>query len=102
MSRINDFYDFPDGNFMYHNLNIDHDGEHFHTVTLPETPAHWIINSLSWSKDHGIGLINDVKYSTVRPLDFYCEVPKQIHRGECVGKLKTESIYHFKTYLIQE
>ena len=39
----------------------------------------------SWSKENGIGL-TQTSYSTVRPIDFYCEVPEEIRRGECVGK----------------
>ena len=37
-SRFNDFFDEPDGDFMWLNLNIDEDGEQFHEVEVPETP----------------------------------------------------------------
>ena len=37
-SRFNDFFDEPDGDFMWLDLNIDEDGEQFHEVEVPETP----------------------------------------------------------------
>ena len=53
------------------------------------------IFAFSWSKENGIGL-TQTSYSTVRPIDFYCEVPEEIRRGECVGKF----IFDFFLYYI--
>ena len=36
------------------------------------------------SKENGIGLTRQT-YNTIRPLDFYCEAPGEVHRGESVG-----------------
>ena len=84
-SRFNDFFDEPDGDFVWLDLNIDEDGEQFHEVEVPETPDDFGIFAFSWSKENGIGL-TQTSYSTVRPIDFYCEIPDEIRRGECVGK----------------
>ena len=64
---------------MWLNLNIDEDGEQFHEVEVPETPDDFGIFAFSWSKENGIGL-TQTSYSTVRPIDFYCEVPEEIRQ----------------------
>ncbi|XP_071744217.1 CD109 antigen [Lepeophtheirus salmonis] len=48
-NRYNDFYDSGDGNWGYKSLNIDHDGEFFVNLDIPESPDDWIflITSIS-------------------------------------------------------
>lgn len=83
-NRFNDFYDVDDGDWGWLDVNIDEDGEQFYDLEIPETPDDFWISVFSMSKDHGIGLTRG-SYNTIRPVDFYCEAPSQIHRGESVG-----------------
>lgn len=83
-SRFNDFYDVDDGDWGWLDINIDEDGEQFYQLEIPETPDDFWIHVFSMSKENGIGLTRTT-YNTIRPVDFYCEAPSQVHRGESVG-----------------
>ena len=77
---------------MWLDVNIDEDGEQFYEVEVPETPDDFWIYAFSWSKDTGIGFTKS-SYGTTRPIDFYCEMPEKIHRGECVGKIEIWNLF---------
>ena len=73
-----------DGDWGWLDINIDEDGEQFYELEVPETPDDFWFNVFSMSKENGIGLTRKT-YNTIRPIDFYCEAPGEIHRGESVG-----------------
>ena len=73
-----------DGDWGWLDVNIDEDGEQFYELEVPETPDDFWFNVFSMSKENGIGLTRE-SYNTIRPLDFYCEAPGEVHRGESVG-----------------
>ncbi len=65
---------------------LDEDGEQFYEIEIPETPDDFYFHVFSMSKNNGIGLLDPpASFNTIRPIDFYCEAPGQIHRGESVG-----------------
>lgn len=70
-----------DGDWGWYETNIDHDREQFVTFELPETPDDFFFHAFSVSAENGIGLLQEpVVYSTVRPVDFYCEATPTIRR----------------------
>ena len=80
-SRFEDFYDVGDGDWGWVTANIDEDGEQFYTLPLPETPDDFFFHAAAVSKEKGVGVMEEpVVYSTVRPVDFYCEGPPEVHR----------------------
>ena len=83
-SRFEDFYDVGDGDWAWLDVNIDEDGEQFYELEVPETPDDFWLSVFSMSKDNGIGMTKST-YNTIRPIDFYCEAPDHVHRGESVG-----------------
>ena len=85
-SRFEDFYDVGDGDWGWINTNLDHDGEQFFQLEIPETPDDFYFNVFSVSKDKGVAILEPpfVK-STTRPVDFYCEAPEEVRRGESIG-----------------
>ncbi|TRY72565.1 hypothetical protein TCAL_06513 [Tigriopus californicus] len=85
-SRFEDFYDIADGDWGWIITNIDEDGEQFLTLDIPETPDDFYFNIFSLSKENGLGLYAEPPvFNTIRPLDFYCEAPEAVHRGESIG-----------------
>ncbi|CAB4065523.1 CD109 [Lepeophtheirus salmonis] len=83
-NRYNDFYDSGDGNWGYKSLNIDHDGEFFVNLVIPESPDDWIFLITSISPNGEVTFLQK-SFSTERPIDFYCEAPEWIRRGENFG-----------------
>ena len=83
-SRFEDFYDVGDGDWAWLDVNIDEDGEQFYELEVPETPDDFWLSVFSMSKENGIGMTKGT-YNTIRPIDFYCEAPDHVHRGESVG-----------------
>ena len=83
-SRFEDFYDVGDGDWAWLDINIDEDGEQFYELEVPETPDDFWLSVFSMSKENGIGMTKST-YNTIRPIDFYCEAPDHVHRGESVG-----------------
>ncbi len=80
-SRFEDFYDVGDGDWGWTEANMDHDGEQFLTLILPETPDSFFTHAFSISADTGIDWIDEpIVYSTTRPIDFYCEAAPTIRR----------------------
>ena len=55
-------------------------------MEIPETPDDFYFHVFSVSKDLGVAILEPpfVK-STTRPVDFYCEAPEQVRRGESIG-----------------
>ena len=43
-SRFEDFYDVGDGDWGWINTNLDHDGEQFFQLEIPETPDDFYFN----------------------------------------------------------
>ena len=40
----------------------------------------------SISKEHGIAILDQPEpFDSIRPIHFYCEAPREVHRGESVG-----------------
>ena len=89
LSRVNrytDFYDVGTGEWGWFDVNIDEDREQFYTLNVPLTTDSWYFNAVSISKQHGIGILDEpIAYDSIRPIHFYCEGPKEVHRGESVG-----------------
>lgn len=83
-ARNEDFYDLSDGEWAWLEVNIDEDREQFYTMEVPESPDDFWFHVFSMSKENGIGITLDT-YNTIRPIDFYCEAPHHVHRGEQVG-----------------
>ena len=80
-----DYYDW-DGDWGWFTRNIDEDKESFRTLEIPLTTDDWTFLVFSYSKQHGIGFIdNPIEFSSMRPIHFYCEGPSEVHRGESVG-----------------
>ena len=45
-----------------------------------------LFNIVTISKENGIGILDEpVRFSSQRPIHFYCEGPGEVHRGESVG-----------------
>ena len=86
MNRFEDFYDVGDGDWGWINTNLDHDGEQFFKIEIPETPDDFYFNVFSVSKELGVAILEPpfIK-GTTRPVDFYCEAPEQVRRGESIG-----------------
>ena len=86
MSRFEDFYDVGDGDWGWVDTNLDHDGEQFFKLEIPETPDDFYFHVFSVSKELGVAILEPpfIK-STTRPVDFYCEAPEQVRRGESIG-----------------
>ena len=86
MSRFEDFYDIADGDWGWINTNLDYDGEQFFNLEIPETPDDFYFHVFSVSKEKGIGVLEPpFTKSTTRPVDFYCEAPEQVRRGESLS-----------------
>ena len=60
---------------------MDHDGQEFKILEVPETPDDFYFHVFSISKLNGIGMLDEpFTYNTVRPVDFYCEAAEEIRR----------------------
>jgi len=87
-SRYEDFYDVGDGDWGHFTLNMDHDGEAFVSLELPPTPDVFAFHVLAVDRMGGLAAPEEpAMYITTRPVDFYCEGPAKIRRGETVGLL---------------
>ena len=107
LSRVNrytDFYDVGSGEWGWFDVNIDEDREQFYNLEVPLTTDTWYFNAFSISKKHGIGIMDDpLSFDSIRPVHFYCEAPKEVHRGESVGircMIMNRSPYDLETVIM--
>ena len=104
VNRYDVYYDSFDGDWGWFDVNIDEDREQFYTLNIPLTTDSWFFNAFSISKQHGIGIMDyPLFYDTIKPIHFYCEAPKEIHRGESVGircMIMNRSPYDLETVII--
>ena len=104
LNRYHDFYDIGVEGWGWFDVNIDEDREQFITLDVPLTTDTWTFNAFSISKEHGIGIMDEpLSWDSIKPVHFYCECPKEAHRGESIGircMIMNRSPYDLETVIV--